>query len=361
MANDFLFTPFSGITYENPRLYIHAAIVNTLLQNNGITIIRHNYDHLLTILLSFFLCYMTMIYSPTRGVVSFVAISFTVFIISVILFHFGLWLRLVHPLCALFVAYYMIVPYRAILEYKMRWDVQQKHDLLLKVEEIKGNFLSLMSHDLKTPVARIQGLAELILKQGGLQSAQQNEMQQIIQSTESLDKFISKILNLTKIESNDIKLVKRSKDINKILEQCVQKLEFQAHQKNIKVDLKLEPLFPIKVDPSLLIQVFTNIIDNAIKYTNAGGRVEIQSRETGQNVEIMISDDGSGMDEDELGQLFTKFFRGKSHPGDTSKGSGLGLYLSKYFIELHDGQVDVESTKGSGSRFKILLPINSIS
>ena len=107
--------------------------------------------------------------------------------------------------------------------------------------------------------------------------------------------------------------------------------------------------------------VFTNIIDNAIKYTNAGGRVEIQSRETGQNVEIMISDDGSGMDEDELGQLFTKFFRGKSHPGDTSKGSGLGLYLSKYFIELHDGQVDVESTKGSGSRFKILLPINSIS
>ena len=304
---------------------------------------------------------MTMIYSPTRGVVSFVAISFTVFIISVILFHFGLWLRLVHPLCALFVAYYMIVPYRAILEYKMRWDVQQKHDLLLKVEEIKGNFLSLMSHDLKTPVARIQGLAELILKQGGLQSAQQNEMQQIIQSTESLDKFISKILNLTKIESNDIKLVKRSKDINKILEQCVQKLEFQAHQKNIKVDLKLEPLFPIKVDPSLLIQVFTNIIDNAIKYTNAGGRVEIQSRETGQNVEIMISDDGSGMDEDELGQLFTKFFRGKSHPGDTSKGSGLGLYLSKYFIELHDGQVDVESTKGSGSRFKILLPINSIS
>jgi signal transduction histidine kinase len=67
------------------------------------------------------------------------------------------------------------------------------------------------------------------------------------------------------------------------------------------------------------------------------------------------------MDADELDQLFTKFFRGKSHPGDDTKGSGLGLYLSKYFIELHHGSVDVESKKGAGSRFRILLPINAIS
>jgi signal transduction histidine kinase len=224
---------------------------------------------------------------------------------------------------------------------------------------MKGNFLSLMSHDLKTPVARIQDLAEMVLRQGGLLPAQEDELRQIMQSTESLDKFISKILNLTKVESNEIKLNKKSKDINKILEQCVQKLEFQAKTKDIGVQLELDPLFPIQVDASLIIQVFTNIIDNAIKYSPAGSHVTIRSKEVSDFVEITIEDTGGGLDEQEVQQLFTKFFRGNRIPGDEIKGSGLGLYLSKYFIELHHGRVEASSHKGMGSRFTIQLPIQS--
>jgi signal transduction histidine kinase len=284
-------------------------------------------------------------------------LSLGLFIISLGLFKIGYWLPLVHPLLAMFFTYYLIVPYRAILEYKKRWEVQEKHDLLVEVEEMKGNFLSLMSHDLKTPVARIQGLAELVLRQGKLLPQQEEEMKEIISSTESLDKFISKILNLTKVESNEIKLNKRSRDINKVLEQCVQKLEFQARAKGIEVELALEPLFPIHLDAALIIQVFTNIIDNAIKYSPPGSRVRIESREVGDSVEIAVQDAGPGFDEEEKSQLFTKFFRGKSQREAQSKGSGLGLYLAKYFIELHNGSVVAESVKGQGSKFLIHLPI----
>jgi signal transduction histidine kinase len=259
----------------------------------------------------------------------------------------------------MFFTYYLIVPYRAILEYKKRWEVQEKHDLLVQVEEMKGNFLSLMSHDLKTPVARIQGLAEMLLRSSAVPDSQKSEVRQIISSTESLDKFISKILNLTKVESNDLKLNLRDRDINKIVEKCVEKLTFQAQAKGIQIDMQLEPLFPIPVDSALAIQVFTNLIDNAIKYSPAGSTVKIRSREEGDFVEITVEDNGPGLDENDQAQLFTKFFRGNAIPGDEMKGSGLGLYLSKYFIELHHGKVTAASATGQGSKFSVQLPIRA--
>lgn len=355
--NDYAFTPYSRITYTHPRLVVHASILDTLLKDNGTVLLSKKLDMALTFLLSLLLTFVTISMSPGRGVATMILMSISLFLISLALFKFGYWLRLVHPLFAMFFTYYLIVPYRAILEYKKRWEVQEKHDLLVQVEEMKGNFLSLMSHDLKTPVARIQGLAEMILRRGNLDSERAEELRQIISSTESLDKFISKILNLTKVESNEIKLNKKSKDVNKLIEQCVQKLEFQAKAKNIQIDLQLDPLFPIHVDAALIIQVFTNIIDNAIKYSPPGSKVEIRSTEIGEYVEVIVKDSGPGMDEDERRQLFTKFFRGKSGTGDQIKGSGLGLYLSKYFIELHRGKVEAQTEIGAGSKFVIQLPI----
>lgn len=355
--NDYAYTPYSRDTYTNARLVVHGSIMDTLLKDDGIVMIPRSADAALTFLLALTLAFVAITMRPSRGIIALAFLSAALFIASLVCFRLGMAVRLVHPLLAMFFTYYLIVPYRAIFEYKKRWEVQEKHDLLVQVEEMKGNFMSLMSHDLKTPVARIQGLAELVLRQGGLQPQQESELKQILDSTESLDKFISKILNLTKVESNEIKLQKRSKDINKILEQCVEKLAFQARSKKVDVELALEPLFPIPVDAALLNQVFTNIIDNAIKYSPEGSRVKILSREVGDNVEVVVEDNGPGMDEKEMQQLFTKFFRGSSHPGDQTKGSGLGLYLSRYFIELHQGKVEAESRKGEGSRFMIQLPI----
>lgn len=356
--NDYAYTPYSRIIYSNPRLVVHAAFMDTILKDRGMVVASTKVDATITFLLALCLAFIAITMQPSRGVFALALFSAGLFSVSLLLFRLGYWIPLVHPLLAMFFTYYLIVPYRAILEYKKRWEVQEKHDLLVQVEEMKGNFLSLMSHDLKTPVARIQGLSELVLRQGNLMPQQESEMKQIIASTENLDKFISKILNLTKVESNEIKLNKKSKDINKILEQCVQKLEFQASGKGVSVNLALDPLFPVQLDAALIIQVFTNLIDNAIKYSPPGSSVKISSREVGDYVEVVVEDNGPGMDHDETEQLFTKFFRGKSHPGDESKGSGLGLYLSKFFIELHDGRVEAQSQKGSGSKFSVQLPIS---
>jgi signal transduction histidine kinase len=355
--NDYAFTPYSRQIYTNPRILVHAAILDTLLKNRGLVVIKPAIDIALTFLLALALAFVAISMSPSRGVAALFLLSGLLFGSSLILFKVGFWLPLVHPLLAMFFTYYLIVPYRAILEYKKRWEVQEKHDLLVQVEEMKGNFLSLMSHDLKTPVARIQGLAEMVIRQGNLTSSQNEELRQIISSTESLDKFISKILNLTKVESNEIKISKRSKDINKILEQCVDKLDFQARAKQVRVEKYLEPLFPIQVDAALLMQVFTNIIDNAIKYSPSGSTVKVTSREVGDFVEVTVEDNGPGMDEGEQEQLFTKFFRGNAIPGDPIKGSGLGLYLSRYFIEMHQGTIIASSQKGLGTKFTIQLPI----
>lgn len=355
--NDFAYTPYSRQIYSNPRILVHASLLDTLLKNRGIIPMPVTTDGAITFFLALALAFVAIGMSPSRGVLALVSLSVLLFFASLALFRAGYWMPLVHPLLAMFFTYYLIVPYRAILEYKKRWEVQEKHDLLVQVEEMKGNFLSLMSHDLKTPVARIQGLAEMVLRQGNLIEEQKDELRQIIQSTESLDKFISKILNLTKVESNNLKLNKKSKDVNKIIEKCVEKLSFQAQAKGVKVDVQLEPLFPIPVDSALVIQVFTNVIDNAIKYSPPGSQVTIRSREVGDSVEVTVEDTGPGLDEQEQQQLFTKFFRGKAIPGDITKGSGLGLYLSKYFIELHSGKVEATSQKGQGSKFSIHLPI----
>jgi signal transduction histidine kinase len=358
--NDYAYTPFSRVIYSHPRLVVYGSILDTLIKNNGIKAVSDGINALITFLLALSLAFIAITMRPSRGVFALISLSLGLFGISLILFHFAIWIPLVPPLLAMFFTYYLIVPYRAILEYKKRWEVQEKHDLLVQVEEMKGNFLSLMSHDLKTPVARIQGLAEMVLRQGKLIPQQEEEIRQIISSTESLDKFISKILNLTKVESNEIKINRKSKDINKILEQCVKKLEFQAKTKGITIEMDLYPLFPIHVDAALLIQVFTNIIDNAIKYSPEGSKIKISSKEIGDSIEVMVEDTGPGMNEEEKEQLFTKFFRGKSFVEDQDKGSGLGLYLSKYFIELHNGTIEAKSQSGSGSKFSVKLPISNL-
>jgi signal transduction histidine kinase len=355
--NDFAYTPYSREIYSNPRIVVHASILNTLLSDNGLIEAPGTIDIALTFLLALVLALITVTMSPTRGVLGLLMLSGGVFLTSAILFRLGYWLPLVHPLLAMFFTYYLIVPYRAILEYKKRWEVQEKHDLLVKVEEMKGNFMSLMSHDLKTPVARIQGLSELLLRKGNLSSSQTEELQQILDSTESLDKFISKILNLTRVESQDVKINLRSKDVNKLVEQVAQKLSFQAQAKSIKVDLDLEPLFPIYLDPALIIQVLTNLIDNAIKYSPRGSQVRIRTVEKGDFVEIAVEDTGPGIPPEESERLFSKFFRGKAG-GEAGSGSGLGLYLAQYFIDLHKGTLRFERPEnGSGSRFVLKLPM----
>ncbi len=125
------------------------------------------------------------------------------------------------------------------------------------------------------------------------------------------------------------------------------------------VTLDLEPMFAIEFDEQLIKQVLTNLLENAIKYNPKGTKVVVRSADLGDFVEVSVEDNGTGIDSDQMQRLFKKFSRSEKGTAERVKGTGLGLYLSKYFIELHGGSIFADSLLGQGSNFRFRLPVKN--
>jgi K+-sensing histidine kinase KdpD len=213
-----------------------------------------------------------------------------------------------------------------------------------------------MSHDLKTPVAKIAGVADNLYHQNSNSPDIREKSQLIIDSTKELNKFISSILDLTKIESSNFGLNKVSKDVNSLVETVVKDLNFSASQKEVVVKKELSPLYPIEMDATLITRVISNLVENAIKYSGQGSTVEVKTWDDEKWVYVEITDNGAGIPPEELSNIFEKFYRIKNDANHAIKGSGLGLYLVKYFVELHGGIISVESILGKETKFLVKLP-----
>jgi signal transduction histidine kinase len=212
-----------------------------------------------------------------------------------------------------------------------------------------------MSHDLKTPVAKIAGIADILRVQYNNEPKQVELLDNIILSTKELNNFITSILDLTKIESRNITLNIESKDVNNIVENVADTLKFEANEEQMKIIVETSPLYPIKMDVILINRVVGNLVGNAIKYAGEGTRVNVKTWDDEKWVYIEISDTGKGIPADELEHIFDKFYRVKNDDSHKIKGSGLGLYLVKYFIELHEGKISVDSVQGQGTTFIVKL------
>jgi signal transduction histidine kinase len=359
-SGDFAFTPYSKSPFASPKLVVHANILDSVIHDDGLIRVPAWANWLATFAVTAFVLWWVLNSTPLYGVFATIGLILGTLLMGQALFQIkGLWLRESQPLVGIFVGYYLVVPYRLIREYKKRWDYQKKNEILTQVEEMKTNFMYLVTHDLKTPVARIQGLAEVLLRKAHerLEARDKETVHNIISATDELNHFITSILELSKVESNRLQLHFESKDINQLIERSVDGFKAQARVRQIDLMDDLEPLFPVRIDAGLISKVINNLIDNAIKYSPSGSRVAIRSREVGDMIEISVSDQGIGMSEEERKNLFTRFYRAKNDTTTRITGTGLGLYLTKYFIEAHHGRVEVESTPGQGSRFKIFLPV----
>lgn len=354
--NDFVLTPYGKGVEKASKMAIHAQIMQALLKNETIFRVPTWITDLISILVALFLSFIISKVQPAKGLIITMSIMLGIFAFTYLSFVFiGVWFEISHLILSIFVVYYIWVPFRAIGEYQTRYAIQEETKVLKKVDKLKQNFLSLMSHDLKTPVAKIAGIADILKVQYDNNPRQIELLTDIVDSTKELNNFITSILDLTKIESRELALKLESKDVNPLIESTVNGLRFEAAAKEMKIELNLAPLYPIKVDTNLINRVFGNIIGNAIKYAGHGKQIKITTEDDEKWVYITIEDDGKGISQEDLDNIFEKFYRVKDDESHKIKGSGLGLYLVKYFIELHQGMISVESNLNEGTKFLIKL------
>ncbi len=356
---EYVKTPFNREVVAMTLIEMQANVIDTLIRNSASVKVSKYFNWVLIFIASVLATHVVLTMKPTRGLIVLGGALAGFSIISSFAFwFFGFWLPMAAPLLAIFLCYYFFIPYRLIIENRRSWEYFQKNKLLSQVEELKTNFISMMSHDLKTPIARIQGMTDMILADTVKLSSQQREAVDTIKlSADDLLKFINAILNYGKIESQGVQLHLQSKDVNNLLQEVIRKHEFLAKLKSIQIVSDLEPLFPVPVDADLMKQVFSNLIENAIKYSPEGTKILVSSEEKDSKVVVQVIDQGAGIPADELPNIFMKFFRSKNAKSSPIKGSGLGLYLAKYFTELHQGNIFVESSIGNGSIFTVELPI----
>ena len=354
--DDYALTPFDK-EQKGSKLLIHTSMIESLYQDKTVGIVPTAITGTLTLLLVLFLSIVISKTNPMKGIVFiassaliFVTIAFLSFIVL------GLWIKVMHLILAVTLVYYIWVPFRAIAEYQRGYAIQEESKIRKKVDGLKQNFISLMSHDLKTPVAKISGLAEnIMMKLDPSNLELKKNMIQLLDSTQELNSFITAILDLTKIESQNIKLNLQSKDINTISLQIVEKLQDLAGDRGMTIETELSPLYPIMVDTLLMHRVISNLVENAIKYAANGKKILLKTWDDQQFVYIQVQDWGNGILNEDLSNIFEKFYRVKNDASHQIKGTGLGLYLVKYFVELHQGDISVDSTVGVGTTFTIKL------
>ena len=355
-SSDFILTPFEKESAKTPKLAVHADVIEALVSEKTIYDVEDMVTQIASVLIAILLSYIISRVQPVKGLMITILLIIGILLTSYLTFiTFGWWIKLSHLVLSIFVVYYIWVPFRAIEEYQTRYAIQEETKLLKQVDNLKQNFISLMSHDLKTPVAKIAGIADILKIKFNNTPEQTELIDNVVNSTKELNNFINSILDLTKIESQNLTLRKESKDVNKIIEGIIEKLEFEANSKSMTIESDLSPLYPIQIDTVLMNRVISNLIENAIKYAGREKTINVKTWDDAEWVYVEIRDNGVGVGPDDLAHIFDKFYRVKNDSTHAIKGSGLGLYLVKYFIELHNGVITATSQLGEGTSFIIKL------
>jgi len=271
---------------------------------------------------------------------------------------FYFWIPITSSLVTIISTYMIFIGYKLALKENQAWKLEQEKILSGEVEQLKSNFVSMMSHDLKTPIAKIQGICDRLLGHIDLPSDIKDGLEALRKESVELHRYIQTILKISRLESSEVKIHREGVDLNDLVENAYQQLRSLAQDKRQTMTLEMEPLFLVEMDGVLIQEVIINLVENAIKYTPPQGEIVLKTKEIGDSVFFFVEDSGPGVSLEEQDKVFEKFFRGKAHQAAT-KGSGLGLFLVKYFVELHGGKVLFESQAGKGVRAGFSIPLNA--
>jgi len=244
---------------------------------------------------------------------------------------------------------------------KMAGELRIAYEELKRINRAKSEFISMASHQLRTPLTSIKGYISMLLEgdYGDIGKKQKEILGNVFQSNQRLIKIVNELLNISRIELGKMELTKTETQIEDLVESCCKELAPEAEKKKLKMIFKKPKtaLPKLKIDNLKIRQVIINLIDNAIRYTSRG-EIEVNLKKEANSIVVSVRDTGEGLSEKEKKEIFEGFTRGSAGTAFFVEGAGLGLYVAKKYIELHQGRIWVESQgKGKGSTFYVKLPI----
>jgi signal transduction histidine kinase len=238
-------------------------------------------------------------------------------------------------------------------EIKLREEVE-------RISQAKSEFISIASHQLRTPLSAIKGYLSMILEgsYGKLPEKVKKPMENVFVSNERLIKLVNDILSVSKIEAGEMEMNWKKEDLREIIKEVISELSIKAKEKNLYLNFEEPKEFPkILLDREKIRQVILNLVDNAIRYTQKGG-VTVKLQIANGRLQIVVSDTGEGLTKEEKEKLFERFSRGTAGTKFWTEGAGLGLYIARRFVEMHKGKIWAESEgRGRGSTFYVELPM----
>lgn len=235
------------------------------------------------------------------------------------------------------------------------------HDIteLRKLENARRDFVANVSHELRTPLASIKGYVETLLENDSLRQEETQEFLHIIMvHSQRLDNLIKDILELSRLESHDLKTELAMLDILPCIEDISAQYQEHCGRKNQTLELEIpHQMTLIETNEYLLRQLLVNLLDNAIKYTAPGGRICLRVEPSNASVRFEIIDTGIGIPQEHIPRIFERFYRVDPARSREMGGTGLGLSIVKHIVLLHHGHIDVESTVNVGTKFMITIPL----
>lgn len=241
-------------------------------------------------------------------------------------------------------------------------ELRTKNRQLRKLDEVKDEFLSIASHQLRTPLTSIKGYVDMLLEGdfGEISKRQREVLDDVFSSSERMVQLINDFLNVSRIQTGKFILELRPTDLIEMVQKEVRLMASSLEQRNLQIDLSHDKVIPpLNIDPDKLRQVIVNMIDNAVYYSKPNTVIKIALKQVDKHIVFTVTDTGIGVPAKEQAHLFGKFFRASNARKRRPDGTGVGLYLSKKIVSDHGGEVIFKSTEGKGSTFGFRLPIKS--
>lgn len=237
--------------------------------------------------------------------------------------------------------------------------LQKAYEELQTLDKMKDEFISNVSHELKTPLISIKGYGELLYdeKLGGLSDEQKKSLEAIIRNAERLTRLINSILLISKMAAGKIEFRFEPLGIDEIVSLCAGDFRSMMEKKRITFEKDIPEVSRIRADKDRFIEVITNLFDNAIKFTPEGGKISIKAWDERESVHLTITDNGIGIPSDIIPKLFMRFYQLDAGSARKYGGAGLGLYITKNIMDALHGEIRVESEIGKGTTVHLLLPV----